>query len=60
MIFTWTPLISADSFTGIFTDITTAGTGIIAAAVIILGVFFIVRAISRWLKSGLDFSQNLI
>lgn len=47
MVFAWTPLISSDSFTGIFTDITAAGVGIISAAVIILGVFFIVKAISH-------------
>jgi len=47
MFFAWTPLITSGDFTGIQTDVVTAGTGILAVAVIVLGIFFIVRAISH-------------
>lgn len=43
----WTPLINASDFTGIQTDVLTAGTGILAVCVIILGVFMIVKAMSH-------------
>lgn len=43
-MYAWTPLVDASMFTGITTDVTTAGTGILSVAVIIVGIFFIIRA----------------
>lgn len=43
----WTPLITADTFAGIKSDIGTAAAGIISCVVIILGVGILVRALGR-------------
>lgn len=47
MFYTWTPLITADAFTGVTTDLTTTASGILTIAMIVLGVGILVRALSR-------------
>lgn len=48
MVFaSWTPLISSSSFTGIQTDVQTAASGILAIALVILGVGLLIRVLSR-------------
>jgi hypothetical protein len=42
----WTPLITASNFTGVQTDVLTAGTGVLSIAVIILGLVFIIRTMT--------------
>lgn len=46
-MFVWTPLISSGDFTGIQTDVVTAGTGILSVVVVVMGIFFIIRAMSH-------------
>lgn len=46
-MFAWTPLVDGSAFTGIQADVTTIGTGIIATALIVLGVFLIIKAMSH-------------
>lgn len=45
--FSWTSLVSEGDFSGIATDVTTVGTGIISVCLIVVGVFLIVRALSH-------------
>lgn len=45
--YAWTPLVSAADFTGISTDVTTIGTGIITVSIIVLGVWLVIRAMSH-------------
>lgn len=42
----WTPLITSENFTGVQTDVLTAGTGVLSIAVIILGLVFIIRTMT--------------
>jgi hypothetical protein len=46
-VFTWTPLVDASMFTGINTDVLTVASGLIAIALSIVGVFFILRAMNH-------------
>jgi hypothetical protein len=46
-LFAWTPLISTDMFDGIKADLTGAGSGILTAAVIIIGIAFLLSALRR-------------
>lgn len=43
----WTPLITADDFTGIQTDMMTVAGGIISVTLIIIGVSYLVRAMVK-------------
>lgn len=45
--YTWEPLITASSFTGIFTDLSTAIAGLIAVVLILLGVGLLIRTLSK-------------
>jgi len=42
----WTPLITTTDFEGVKADVLTAGTGVLAIAVIILGLMFIIRTMT--------------
>lgn len=44
--YAYTPLISSADFAGIQVDVTTAATGVITVAIIVLGVFLIIKAMS--------------
>ena len=43
----WTPLITADTFTGITLDVQATATGIISVLLIVLGVGLLARIFSR-------------
>ena len=43
----WTPMLSSSSFSGIQTDVQTAASGILAIALVILGVGLLIRVLSR-------------
>lgn len=43
----WTPLITADDFDGIQTDVMTVAGGIISVTLIIIGVAYLVRAMVK-------------
>ena len=43
----WTPLITADDFTGIQTDVMTVSGGIISVVLIIVGIAYLVRAMVK-------------
>jgi len=47
MLFTWTPLITSEMFTGIQTDVLTTATGIISVVLIVLGIGILIRVLAR-------------
>lgn len=43
----WTPMITADMFTGIQADVLTCATGILSVVLIVLGIGVLIRVLSR-------------
>ena len=43
----WTPLINADDFLGIQTDVTTTAAGIVSVLLIIVGIGLLVKVLGR-------------
>jgi len=44
---TWTPLITADAFTGIQTDLITTAGGVVSILLIVVGLGFLLRALFK-------------
>lgn len=44
---TWTPLITADSFTGVQTDLLTSVSGVMTLVLIILGLGLLIRSLTH-------------